>query len=122
MLEDVDRKRSTFFMSTERGVHLMAKQDTYVKRTTKFLETLQDTMDFEIVNVEFVKENGTWYLRAYCDKQGGIGVDDCADISRKVSKWLDKEDFISESYILEVSSPGFLESGLSDNLKGEKEK
>jgi len=100
----------------------MTKQETYVKKTREFLESLQDTMDFEIVKVEFTKENDTWYLRAYCDKQGGIGIDDCADISRRVSKWLDREDFIKESYILEVSSPGFQESGLSDNPKGEKEK
>ena len=47
-----------------------------------------------------------WYLRAYCDMEGGIGVEDCADISRKVSDWLDREDFISENYVLEISSPG----------------
>ena len=47
-----------------------------------------------------------WYLRAYIDKEGGISLDDCELISRKVSDWLDKEDFIQDSYILEVSSPG----------------
>ena len=75
-------------------------------RTEEFLQGLQKTMDFEIVDVEFVKEAGTWYLRAYCDMEGGIGVEDCADISRKLSAWLDETDFIPESYILEVSSPG----------------
>lgn len=84
----------------------MGKHDTYVSRTEAFLEALQKNMDFEIVDVEFVKESGNWFLRAYCDKQGGIGVEDCADISRKLSDWLDEEDFISESYTLEVSSPG----------------
>ena len=57
-------------------------------------------------DVEYVKEAGTWYLRAYVDKEGGISVDDCEVVSRRLSDWLDKEDFISESYILEVSSPG----------------
>lgn len=61
---------------------------------------------FELVDVEYVKEAGTWYLRAYIDKEGGIAVDDCEVISRALSDWLDKEDFIDDSYILEVSSPG----------------
>lgn len=78
----------------------------YVKRTEDFLAELQKTMDFEVVDVEFVKEAGTWYLRAYCDMKGGIGIEDCADISRRISDWLDQEDFISENYVLEVSSPG----------------
>lgn len=56
--------------------------------------------------MEYVKEAGTWYLRAYIDKEGGIAVDDCEVISRALSDWLDKEDFIDDSYILEVSSPG----------------
>lgn len=71
---------------------------------------------FELVDVEYVKEAGTWYLRAYIDKEGGIAVDDCEVISRKLGDWLDKEDFISESYILEVSSPG-----LGRPLKKEKD-
>ena len=54
--------------------------------------------------------------RAYIDKEGGIAVDDCEVISRKLSDWLDKEDFIDDSYILEVSSPG-----LGRPLKKEKD-
>ena len=71
---------------------------------------------FELVDVEYVKEAGTWYLRAYIDKEGGITVDDCEVINRKLSDWLDEEDFIEESYILEVSSPG-----LGRPLKKEKD-
>ena len=71
---------------------------------------------FELVDVEYVKEAGTWYLRAYIDKEGGIAVDDCEVISRALSDWLDKEDFIDDSYILEVSSPG-----LGRPLKKEKD-
>ena len=51
----------------------MTKHEEYVQRTEEFLKELQKTMDFEIVDVEFVKEAGTWYLRAYCDMEGGIG-------------------------------------------------
>ena len=94
----------------------MTKRENYEQRTEKFLLPLMEELGFELVDVEFVKEAGVWYLRAYIDKEGGIAVDDCEVISRKVSDWLDKEDFIDESYILEVSSPG-----LGRPLKKEKD-
>lgn len=84
----------------------MAKKEDYVGRVERFLEPIMQENQFELVDVEWVKEAGTWYLRAYVDKEGGISVDDCEVVSRRLSDWLDKEDFISESYILEVSSPG----------------
>ena len=61
---------------------------------------------FELVDVEYVKEAGSWYLRVYIDKEGGIAVDDCEVISRALSDKLDEEDYIEDSYILEVRSPG----------------
>ena len=61
---------------------------------------------FELVDVEYVKEGGNWYLRAYIDKPGGITVDDCELVSRALSDLLDEHDFIEDAYILEVSSPG----------------
>ncbi len=94
----------------------MTKRENYEQRTEKFLLPLMEEHGFELVDVEFVKEASVWYLRAYIDKEGGIAVDDCEVISRKVSDWLDKEDFIDESYILEVSSPG-----LGRPLKKEKD-
>ena len=84
----------------------MAKKEDYVGRVERFLEPIMQENQFELVDVEWVKEAGTWYLRAYVDKEGGISVDDCEVVSRRLSDWLDKEGFISESYILEVSSPG----------------
>ena len=84
----------------------MTKKESYESRTEKFLLPLMQEHGFELVDVEYVKEGDTWYLRAYIDKEGGISLDDCELISRKVSDWLDKEDFIQDSYILEVSSPG----------------
>lgn len=84
----------------------MSKSETYVKRTEEFLEKLSGELEFEVVDVEFVKEAGEYYLRAYCDMEGGIGIEDCAEISRRLSDWLDENDFIDEGYILEVSSPG----------------
>ena len=71
---------------------------------------------FELVDVEYVKEGGTWYLRAYIDKPGGINVDDCEVVSRRLSDILDEKDYIEEAYILEVSSPG-----LGRPLKREKD-
>lgn len=96
----------------------MSKADIYVGKTEKFLMELQKSIDFEIVDVEFVKEGSMYYLRAYCDmdKEGGISIDDCEIISRAISDWLDKEDFIPEEYILEVSSPG-----LGRTLKKDKD-
>ena len=94
----------------------MSKAEGYVKKTEEFLSGLKLPFEFEVVDVEYVKEAGTWYLRAYCDTDSGIGVDECADISRSLSDWLDKEDFIDDSYILEVSSPG-----LGRQLKKDKD-
>lgn len=68
------------------------------------------------MDVEYVREVGVWYLRAYIDKEGGIAVDDCEIISRKLGEWLDKEDFIDDSYILEVSSP----RDLAGRLEGKR--
>ena len=84
----------------------MGKKETYESRVEAFLLPLLEENKFELVDVEYVKEAGTWYLRAYIDKEGGIAVDDCELISRRLGDWLDEKDFIDESYILEVSSPG----------------
>ena len=94
----------------------MTKKESYESRVEAFLLPLMEENNFELVDVEYVKEGSNWYLRAYIDKEGGISVDDCEVISRKLGDWLDKEDFIDESYILEVSSPG-----LGRPLKKEKD-
>ena len=84
----------------------MSRREEYEKRAEELLAPIVELNGFELVDVEYVKEAGTWYLRAYIDKEGGIAVDDCEVISRQLGDWLDKEDFIDDSYILEVSSPG----------------
>ena len=94
----------------------MARREEYESRVEKFLIPIMEENNFELVDVEYVKEAGTWYLRAYIDKEGGFTVDDCEMVSRRLSDWLDKEDFIDDSYILEVSSPG-----LGRPLKKEKD-
>ena len=57
-------------------------------------------------DVEYVKEAGTWYLRILLDKEGGVDILDCEEISRKVSDLLDEADPIEGSYTLEVGSAG----------------
>ena len=84
----------------------MTRREEYESKTEAFLLPVLAEHNFELWDVEYVKEAGTWYLRAYIDKEGGIAVDDCEVISRILSDWLDKTDFIEDSYILEVSSPG----------------
>lgn len=92
-------------MGNKRGEN-MTRREEYESRTEQFLLPLLAEHQFELVDVEYVKEAGNWYLRAYIDKEGGITVDDCEVISRVLSDWLDREDFIADSYIMEVSSPG----------------
>lgn len=86
----------------------MTKREEYEAKTESFLLPLIEEHHFDLVDVEYVKEAGNWYLRAYIDKEGGITVDDCEVVSRRLGEWLDEKDFIADSYILEVSSPGLL--------------
>ncbi len=94
----------------------MSKREEYEARAEKILEPIMEENNFELVDVEYVKEAGNWYLRAYVDKEGGITLDDCELVNRTWSDRMDEEDFIPEAYILEVSSPG-----LGRQLKKEKD-
>ena len=94
----------------------MAKASVYEAKTESLIMPILDRMNFELVDVEYVKEGGTWYLRAYIDKEGGITVNDCEDVAREMNVLLDEEDFIPDAYVFEVSSPG-----LGRPLKKEKD-
>ena len=83
----------------------MAKK-AYEARTEELLMPIAQAQGVEIYDVEYVKEGADWYLRAYIDKPEGVNIQDCETVSRALSDALDKEDFIEEAYILEVSSPG----------------
>lgn len=83
----------------------MAKK-AYEARTEELLAPIVQAQGVEIYDVEYVKEGADWYLRAYIDKPEGVNIQDCEAVSRALSDALDKEDFIEEAYILEVSSPG----------------
>ncbi|UHA73898.1 ribosome maturation factor RimP [Paenibacillus sp. 481] len=65
-----------------------------------------DEHGFELVDVEYVKEGSSWFLRVYVDKDGGIDIEDCGRISEFLSLQLDENDPITDMYFLEVSSPG----------------
>lgn len=84
----------------------MSRREEYEAKTEALLQPMVDERGFELVDVEYVKEGSNWYLRAFIDKPGGISIDDIEPISRELSEKLDQEDFISDAYILEVSSPG----------------
>lgn len=94
----------------------MSRASVYEQKTENLIQPILDRMNFELVDVEYVKEGGTMYLRAYIDKEGGITVLDCEAVAREMNDLLDAEDFIEESYIFEVSSPG-----LGRPLKKEKD-
>ena len=94
----------------------MTKRESYEQKTEDILNPIVDEYGFELVDVEYVKESSTWYLRAYIDKPDGISIDDCEAVSRRLSDILDEKDYIDEAYILEVSSPG-----LGRPLKKEKD-
>ncbi len=57
-------------------------------------------------DVRFVKEGAEWYLRFFIDKEGGVNINDCENLSRALDEPLDQADFIDQGYYLEVSSPG----------------
>ena len=63
-------------------------------------------LGLEIWDITFKKEGSDWYLRIFIDKDGGVGIDDCVDLTHAVSKPLDEADPISQNYMLEISSPG----------------
>ena len=84
----------------------MSKKESYEKKAKALILPIIEKNGYELVDVEYVREGSNWFLRAYVDKNGGFTVNDCEKVSREFSDLLDKEDFIEESYILEISSPG----------------
>ena len=94
----------------------MSKKEIIEQKTEEILIPIMEELGFELVDVEYVKEGSSWYLRAYIDKPGGININDCETVSRRLSDILDEKDFIDDAYIMEVSSPG-----LGRPLKKEKD-
>lgn len=94
----------------------MSKASDYELKTESLILPILERMNFELIDVEYVKEGGIFYLRTYIDKEGGITVNDCEAVAREMNVLLDEKDFIPDSYTFEVSSPG-----LGRPLKKEKD-
>ena len=83
----------------------MAGKNT-VGRVEEIVKPFAESLSLEIWDITFTKEGTDWYLRIFIDKEGGVSLDDCVDLTHAVTKPLDEADPISQSYTLEVSSPG----------------
>ncbi len=84
----------------------MTKHERYEKETEALLMPITEPLGISVYDVEYVKEGSDYYLRVYIEKEGGVSVNDCEAVHRPLSDALDQKDFISEAYILEVSSLG----------------
>lgn len=73
---------------------------------TEISEDIAEELGYDLVDVEYIKESGNYFLRIYVDKLGGITLDDCQKMSEELSEKLDEKDPIPGEYYLEVSSPG----------------
>ncbi len=102
----VAERATTSLLKNEIEGDLLSKKDDIERKTEDLLEQAITGSDLRIYDVEYVKEGADYYLRCYIDKDSGVTIDDCESVSRKMSDLLDKDDFIDEAYILEVSSPG----------------
>jgi ribosome maturation factor RimP len=105
---NVDRVKSGFraTLNSFYKEEMMSRKEDYEARTETLLQPIVEACGVSIYDVEYVKEGNDYYLRAYIDKPEGVTIDDCENVSRALSDALDREDFIPEAYILEVSSPG----------------
>ncbi len=84
----------------------MSRREDYENRTQALLEPIAQAYGVSIYDVEYVKEGADYHLCAYIDKPEGVNIQDCENVSRALSDALDREDFIADAYVLEVSSPG----------------
>lgn len=80
--------------------------DVLIQNIQDIVLPIAEELNYELYYVEYIKENGEYYLRIYIDKNEGITLTDCETLSRRVSKILDEKDPIEDAYFLEVSSPG----------------
>ena len=87
-----------------------------LKKLRGICNSIAEDLDYELVDLEYVKENGKYFLRVYIHKDGGVDLEDCQKMSKNLSEKLDQEDPIRDTYYLEVSSPG-----LDRPLKSDKD-
>ena len=87
-----------------------------MKEVSALIEPVLDEMEIELVDIEYLSEQGRWILRIYVDKSGGITLGDCTQVSREIGDLIEVKDIFHQEYVLEVSSPG-----LNRRLKKEKD-
>ncbi|MEE1065260.1 MAG: ribosome maturation factor RimP [Acutalibacteraceae bacterium] len=90
-----------------------------VNAVWEIAEPIANGLGYELWDVRFEKEGANWYLRIFIDKEDGISINDCVDMSHAIDKPLDEADPIEQSYCLEVCSPG-LERDLKRDAHFEK--
>ncbi len=84
----------------------MSKKEVIEQKTWELLLPILAELGMRAVDAEYVKEGGEYYLRCYIDRDGGVRIDDCEAVSRRLDPLLDEGNFIEDAYTLEVSSPG----------------
>lgn len=91
------------------------KIDALVNEIYEMVNPISEELNYDIYHIEYVKENGEFYLRIYIEKDGGITLSDCEALSRRVSDLMDEKDPIKDPYFLEVSSPGLNRTLFTEN-------
>ena len=84
----------------------MSKGGSTAERVRQIAEPIAEQLGLEIWDIRFLKEGADWFLRIFIDKEGGVDINDCENMSRALDGPLDEQDPIPQSYCLEVSSPG----------------
>ena len=84
----------------------MAKDSNTVSAVRAIAQPIAEKLGLQIWDIRFLKEGTGWFLRIFIDKDGGVGIDDCVEMSRALNDPLDEADLIEQAYCLEVSSPG----------------
>ena len=91
------------------------KIDALVNEIYEMVNPIAEELNYDIYHIEYVKENGEFYLRIYIERDGGITLSDCEALSRRVSDLMDEKDPIKDPYFLEVSSPGLNRTLFTEN-------
>lgn len=99
-------RRSGFVPTLFSWIGQISMPEVVVKQVWAALEPDLEVCGFELVEVEYLHEDGRHVLRVYLDREGGVTLDQCAEASRLIGPLLDAADFVDSAYVLEVSSPG----------------
>jgi ribosome maturation factor RimP len=88
---------------------------TYKEKIRQLVEPVIESEDMELIDIECLKMRSRWIVRIYMDKETGVTLDNCSDISNQVGDILDVHDVLPGAYTLEVSSPGLDRPLVRDN-------